>query len=1265
MKEKLNPSLEDLGLECVLMQAWKKTSSYLRYHSWYADTLDIDYQSLRIPDFIREIQDELKEPEKWRPRPLKMVPAPKSQKWEFDGEGNWRPQEGANPRLRPLAHVALRDQVVATAIMMCLADRVETFLGDPRLPIKETKEDKKNRKEILAYGHRLFCDFKDSGGLHRWGSTKLYRQYFQDYRVFLERSDVVADLAAKRNPNSEIAVIHSDLSEFYDRVRPSLLNEKLRTFQRKNSLREKQFFDFAERVFNWQWSGSDRKTATSYGKQHEIEGVEHVALPQGLVASGFLANVVLSDFDSILSRKIGKFLDIEKQFLLEDACYYVDDIRLVVRISKVMSEDDIKSYLIDWLQKLLKADAPGLLINEKKTEVTVLGRKERFLVSQSKSAQRIQREVSGTLDMLSGTELIGAIESFFHTQKKCLTFSDVKQMDQTGLFMGVSDMTDETASRFAAGRFRRTFRSLRPLLTATEETKDGPKNDGYNEETADYDQEMSSAVLPHQLVLSQGQLDERARFFATLLIEEWIVNPANIRLIRVAFDMYPDEKLLDKVLKILRQGLQSVHLREERKVYLYCLAELFRAGATETAMVSAEDCLPDGISVKKYRERLLREAVSILDDYIKRPKPRTFHPWYLMQQIMLYLATQNAFPESVMTVSEPKKDLDRYFGFANFLGGRLPESFKERAILLVMARTGFGIADFERLLNKGKEAGKFLTEVARISPAVACQLWSEWRKKATDRLIQRAYSLGLEPRERNTTKHVTVADLANQTDNPFYQEQNLLELASWLIDLDSENFKNAITPWQIYCDWQPSGNDEDFGKVIPKYLKLDDASDTVARLFDAPGWCENSEERRKFQTGLLLRFAIRGTTAFDSSYLVLSRLKPLTYKRPFSHWEQQRHSSYQGRSAFGAPWLPLSSFVDDMLFQLLRWPGAGISTEAKSLDQIRKEIAKRIGFLRKKSSSAQLFLDQKAPLPPSVQERLLRVGIVQSVIPSEDDYKKHSGDPLLNDVLFRKLHKQHLSSLMRGVAHMLQVRNTHINEVTGLDLLVFPELSVHQDDLKSFIVPFVQQYKCAVLCGMVYHRKYELDPNSELLNSCLWVIPEWTSADGFQVCLIEQGKKHKARNEKKIEKLADFRPVQWLVQYEWDKNRDPLVLSASVCFDATDLALATDLRSKSDLYIVCALNKDVATFDRMSESLHYHMFQGVIVVNNGLYGGSSFFMPFDKSFRRRVFHLHGQPQATISFAEIDPEKLLKRPRSREDLVPEGKWKTPPAGWKKR
>ena len=67
--------------------------------------------------------------------------------------------------------------------------------------------------------------------------------------------------------------------------------------------------------------------------------------------------------------------------------------------------------------------------------------------------------------------------------------------------------------------------------------------------------------------------------------------------------------------------------------------------------------------------------------------------------------------------------------------------------------------------------------------------------------------------------------------------------------------------------------------------------------------------------------------------------------------------------------------------------------------------------------------------------------------------------------------------------------------------------------------------------------------------------------------------------------------------------------------------LAADLRSRSDLYIICALNRDVGTFDRMSEALHYHMYQGVLLVNNGQFGGSSFYMPFEKPFHRQVFQL--------------------------------------------
>jgi hypothetical protein len=179
------------------------------------------------------------------------------------------------------------------------------------------------------------------------------------------------------------------------------------------------------------------------------------------------------------------------------------------------------------------------------------------------------------------------------------------------------------------------------------------------------------------------------------------------------------------------------------------------------------------------------------------------------------------------------------------------------------------------------------------------------------------------------------------------------------------------------------------------------------------------------------------------------------------------------------------------------------------------------------------------------------------------------------------------------------------------------------------------------------------------------MIPSLSPVSGIKI--IEQGKKHLARMEREFTPAPiGFRPAQWLIEYEWHSNTKihrPLVISASICYDATDLALAYHLRDRSDLFVVCALNQDVGTFDRMSEGLHYHMYQGLLLVNNGQYGGSSFYMPFKELYHRQIFHLHGQPQVSIAFAEIDPDKLINRSVDQTNgMFPEGKWKTAPAGW---
>ena len=577
--------------------------------------------------------------------------------------------------------MALRDQVVATAIMLCLADRVETRMKDTRLSI----DSEENRRRVLAYGHRLVCDDAEEGGLrHRWGSAKLYRQYFQDYQTFLRRPRVVAESLDSDAPEFEIAIVQSDLSKFYDRVQPELLRRKFEQLRRDGD--DPRFFEFAGRVFDWRWA--DTKRALRHSREHGLDGFMNVALPQGLVASGFFVNVVMQDFETRLRDAFGQVIDESLGITLLDAAYYVDDFRLVVQIPRSdpgLAEREVRDAISAWLQRQLDMTAPGLVVEQSKTTVTVEGRDRRFLVPQSLAAQRIQSDTSGVFDMLHGTELIGAIEGFFHTQKRYSTETKPEEVGRTGLLVGLSDMRDETAARFAAGRFRRTFRSLRPILEGD--------NQGIGQAVPVTDAEPDDEGSEHSLVLSKVQLDERAKFFAALLIEEWTANPANVRLLRVALDMYPDPQFLEEVLRVLKPGWAVGGSKgARREIRLYCLAELFRAGATETGMVSDDECLPQGIGLDRYHQRLLREAQDIFNQFVSGQSSSSRLPWYLMQQVFLYLSARDAFPEAVNQLgAKGGLLLALYRRFAKFLGGDRPAGLDERSSFLVIARTGFSL----------------------------------------------------------------------------------------------------------------------------------------------------------------------------------------------------------------------------------------------------------------------------------------------------------------------------------------------------------------------------------------------------------------------------------------------------------------------------------------------------------------------------------------------------------------------------------------------
>lgn len=1245
------------------MQAWKKTSSHLRSHSWYADTLNIDFQSLRIPQLIAEIQDELRTPTDWIPSRLSLVPAPKSQKWALQDD-QWKPVGDISAKLRPLAHVALRDQIVATAILLCIADRVESKMGDPRVSIERDA----NRKRVLAYGHRLFCDSgvlpKKHALRHRWGSSKLYRGYFDDYQTFLRRPRVVASQAFNSSGNDEIAIVQSDISQFYDRISSKVLYQKIHRCRRSND--DPRFFDLARRVFRWRWD--DEEAARDHAERNDLPSFHDVALPQGLVSAGFFANIALQDVEAQLAECIDSAIDSNREFLLLDACYYVDDFRFVLRVPRGRTEQEIAQTTSEWLQGILDDNCPGLVIQNEKTKATVEGRDRRFLVPQSRTAKRIQSEVSGMFDMLHGTELIGAIEGFFHTQRRYSSEATSESNGRTGLLVGTSDMKDETASRFAAGRFRRTFRSLRPLLHGSSGGNE-PIIDEFDE-----DEELFiSAAAPRQLVLSKEQLDERGKLFSALLIEEWTANPANVRLLRIALDIYPDEEFLDQILRLLRSGWMLNGARgAERKVKQYCLAELFRAGATETGIVFETECLPSSVDPEDYHKRLVCEAVEVFNLFANNSSNRTRLPWYLMQQVFLYLSARDSFPDGLGDAGRKGgRQLEIYRGFARFLSGRFVPSLQERANYLVIAVTGFGHDDIIQDVVSKKVSSGFLESLDEVSPSTAAAVWKIARGSSTKSLWRTAEKLGLEPKPvlDNVSR---LPDIASRDVNPFVDEINLLYLAKWLLSKRPTTFTSVVSPWQIQCGLL--NERKEFGRVDANSFRMKAKPRTAAHLFRPPDWCKTSLQKRRYQIGSLLRFAIRGSTSLFSHNEPIDRLRK-RYQRPVSHWEQQRYSGFQGRSAFGPAWLPLSSFVENLLFELLRWPGCGISKPFVALSQLEEDVNQRLTELKKRygkfSNTLLLDTDSRPPFPSGKKEweRHLRIGVVQSITPCSEDFRERLTDPELNDPQFRRRHKAHVAAVLESVSQLLRVRETHRSQSREdgqqLDILVFPELSIHSEDIRPLLIPFVRVHKCIVLCGMVYHADKTL-PGAPLINSCQWIIPEWSATRGFTISIIEQGKKYLAKEEKAFEpRLIGFRPAQWRIKYHWHWNEAehrPLYLSASVCYDATDLALAKDLSGENDLYIICALNKDVGAFDRMSDALHYHMFQGVLVVNNGEFGGSSFYLPLDKPYQRQVFHHHGQPQVSIAFAEISPKKLIERPNGDVDHFPQGKWKTPPAGW---
>ena len=531
-----------------------------------------------------------------------------------------------------------------------------------------------------------------------------------------------------------------------------------------------------------------------------------------------------------------------------------------------------------------------------------------------------------------------------------------------------------------------------------------------------------------------------------------------------------------------------------------------------------------------------------------------------------------------------------------------------------------------------------------------------------------------------SNNYVTLADVIMESHpiNSLRNELSLLRLANIFIERWKElpSVPEVITPGQILLKLN-----ESMGVADVAELKiLGSRVDVSGSLYAPPAWCEVDGWWR-FQLGFLLRFILSGKPDFTRAVRPAHWKETESAYRPAeSHWFQRLYGLFSGQSAFGDDWLPITDWMEGFLLALLRWPGcrllSGFEWIEQGMDEVIRRIKKKIADLERSRGSATqtLMLPLFARRPTATnRNRPLRACVVQTAIPTADDF--HATDLALNGPAIRRRHRNHLSAALAAVERMLALRETHKGSEGRLDWLILPELAVHPDDVQTHLVPFARAHKSIILAGLTYEEVLSWQP---LVNSALWIIPEWNDANGLQIRTRRQGKAHLAPDEQAfnvggVRQLQGFRPCQWLIGYPWSGTNDmqPIWLTAAICYDATDLALAADLRDMSDVFAIPALNKDIKTFDQMALALHYHMFQLVVVANNGQYGGSNAYWPKKREYIRQVFHAHGQPQASIAFFEIDDiNEYLKRheiastgtgDRHGDGELTSADWKYPPAG----
>jgi len=1227
----LKPTIEYLVDPVVIAQAWKKTHGYIRNFNWYADTLALDVSALGIEELSREWGTQLANKKKLFP--LELVPAAKSEIWSIDKNKGWSPLTQDNnrkksPPLRPLAHLMIRDQTWASTAMLCLADAIETAQGN----CAESNFRNAQFKNVYSYGNRLVCDWQDDKAWFRWGNSETYRKFFTDYQNFIKRPLTIGrDIAESSRDPDNVYIVNFDLSKFYNNIDTALLIKRLKKISTQFGNEEcPEFWDRVKRITQWEWDEVTVRTFSKLNIENATKG-----LPQGLVASGFFANAYLAEFDQKVGSQIGSTISDECDISLHDYCRYVDDIRLVIYCE---SDDlaEISEKLNIWITKILKSyGGEDLCINNEKTKViklTDLANRG----SMSSRIEMIQGDLSGPADREILESASGLLESLLSTDVDSnydiveLRQSKIDQNDLklVGITQFDHDIRPDTLKRFAANRLESIMRSKRKI-----------------------DLDDSDNIVTNIFKNS----DNESELLAKKLISAWMKDPSLGLVLRKAIEIYPNANLFAPIFDaIFSRSSYSGYQDKITATFMdFLLADLFRCASDFhgyfQAVAYPKSADPSGV-------------LEIISNYAQKVITAKKGLKFVERQALMVLAVLNK------PVLDQSSDQSIQKILHSILAGNPPKiSIATIALFEVASQiTGkpdsYAIQYLDKLKKSRLDKNTFLIPFAKRGGQFWNSLWKSISRDSDLAHIKKdlKWAATLEITKLRGKKQ-RLSNIISSDSNGFEHEAALLKLALALADLAADNFQaTEFSPTKIYVTKNSSNGWDTLWHPEVKNLEcaIDENDKIVDPRFSVPPWVLEpdgdlgSDRAVIYWIGAIMRSSVLGRLDFTANRYKAG--KTVTYKGLRASWYKRRMGMMHAPESVLGEFATVTNWFSELLMSSLQWPGFQSSyinnvdiKDIEDLETFKTCIKNRLEKLNKLHCSAS-----KVPLlpttisRPSDENQLFRLITVQPLLPRTEDFS--IADPELNSHKLRARHREHLLAICQLTYKTLQTKSSADKgkQKHLADLIVFPEVSVHIDDL-DVVKRLADKTRAIIFVGVVftYHK-------DKLVNFARWIIPNIRES-GRQWIIRDQGKAFMTPGEVELG-ITGYRPCQHLIEIHGHPE-GPFRLSGAICYDATDIRLAADLRDKTDLFVVAAHNADVNTFDNMAAALHFHMFQHIVIANIGEYGGTTIQAPFKLPYHRLISHVHGSDQISINMADLDLAAFRRRVKSYKEI------KTRPAG----